>query len=290
VRVTPPEYFRAGGIDNVSFGAPAEIRQRYKDQLEYILQMPREEMIQFVKDRPLPAKYSQWASAVPLYYYYGLDKTDALGTEVYFESLRTHWWYHARKIASALETFFVSGLKSIQTFPTLADPLEFKFLPPDFPGLRGKSRIVPPPGKEPYFLEYYNPKETVSFYGVKVIEGLNRLSSASFVYLALNIIALFGLFKLKSVLDKITAFSLMVALLAFISASGILLGLRQKELIAITPVYFLLLSIALPPAVRGMLDAARKRSGTAFQPALSTARSGGPAVPPARRKRSSRQS
>ena len=37
----------------------------------------------------------------------------------------------------------------------------------------------------------------------------------------------------------------LAGVLALVSASGILLGLRQKELIAITPVYFLIVSIAL---------------------------------------------
>ncbi len=247
VRITPPEYFRAGGVDSIRFGPPPEIRQQFEEQMGYILRMSREEMIQYVKGHPLPAEYSHWASAVPLYYYYGLERIDALGIDVYLESIRSHPWYHFRKIANTLATFFVSGLKSIQTFPTFRDTLGFQFLPPDFSSsFLGKSRIVPPQGVgSPYFLEYYNPRETVSFYGVKVVEVLHRVSSARVVYLALNIVALFGLFKLKSNLQKITAFSLLAALLAFISASGILLGLRQKEIIALMPAYFLLLSIGL---------------------------------------------
>lgn len=245
-RVTPPEYFRAGGIENINYGPPTDIRQRYKEQLEHIFDMSRDALIQFVKGAPLPSGYIQGSTAVPFYYYYGLEKTDALGSEVYIESLRSHLWYHLQKIGDSLAAFFVSGLKTIEMFPTFADPIGFKFLPPDFSAsFFGKSRIVPPPGRDPYVLRYYNPRETVSFYGVKVIEVLNALSSASFVYVALNIIVLLGLFTLKSDLDKITMFSLLAALLSFISVSGILLGLRQKEIITITPVYFLLVSIAL---------------------------------------------
>lgn len=245
-RVTPPEYFRAGGIENISYGPSTDIRQRYTEQLEYIFQMSRDELIQFVKANSLPSGYRQGSSAVPLYYYYGLEKIDALGTGVYLESLRSDSWFHIQKMAGALATFFINGLKTIQTFPTFADPIGFEFLPPDFSvSFLGRSRIVPPRDRDPYVLQYYNPRETVSFYGVKVIEVLNAFTSASVVYVALNIVALLGLFKLKSDLDKITAFSLLAALVSFISASGILLGLRQKELIAITPVYFVLLSICI---------------------------------------------
>ena len=245
-RVTPPDYFRAGRVENISYGPPIDIHKLYDEKLEYVSRMSREELIQFVKGTPLPAGFSQWASAVPLYYYYGLEKTDALGIQVYMESLRSHSWFHIRKVAGSLGGFFLNGLKDIQTFPTFADPIGYKFLPPDFSSsVLGNSRIVPPPDVDPYFVQYYNPRNAVAFYGVKVVEAVNAFSSASFFYIVLNIIAVFGLFKLRSDLDRITAFSLLAALLAFISASGILLGLRQKELIAMTPVYFLFLSIGL---------------------------------------------
>jgi hypothetical protein len=261
-RVTPQDYFRAGGIENINYGPPTDIRKQYNEKLEYIFHMSREELIQFVKGNPLPSDYSQWASAVPLYYYYGLEKTDVLGIQVFIESLRSHSWYHIRKIAGSLEGFFLNGLKGVQTFPTFADPIGFKFLPPDFSSsFFGKSKIVRPPDIDPYFLEYYNPRETVSFYGVKVIEVLNTFRSPSFVYIALNIVALLGLFKLKTDLDKITAFSLLAALLSFIAASGILVGLRQKEVITITPVYFLFLSIGLLSASESWFKATTRQQG-----------------------------
>ena len=78
---------------------------------------------------------------------------------------------------------------------------------------------------------------------------VSALSSASIVYLALNAITVLGLFKLRSDLERITAFSLLAALLCFISASAILLGLRHKELVTITPAYFLLISIGLVTAL-----------------------------------------
>ena len=183
-RVTPPEYFRAGGIESIRYGPPIDIQQQYKEKWEYIFHMSREELIQFVKGNPLPSGYSQWASAVPLYYYYGLEKTDALGIQVFLESLRSHSWYHIRKVAGSLEGFFLNGLKAIQTFPTFANPIGFKFLPPDFSSsFFGTSKIVRPSDIDPYVLEYYNPRETVSFYGVKVIEVLDTFE---FTFLCLH--------------------------------------------------------------------------------------------------------
>ncbi len=267
VRATPPEYFMAGGIDDIRYGAPPEMRPPYEKKLEYVLNMSREDLVQYVKGHPLPSGYSHWTAAVPLYFFYGLKRMDDLGIDVYLESLRSHSRYHLRKIVRSLATFFVSGLKGIQTFPTFADPIGYRFLPPDFSfSLLGQSRLVPPPDTPNlFFLEYFNPELTVSFYGVKLVGLLNRISSASLVYLALNIISLVGLFKLKSTLERITAFALLAALLAFISASGILLGLRQKEIIALTPTYFLLVSIGLPSMAGGI----KKFAGTLISQRLA---------------------
>jgi hypothetical protein len=245
-RVTPPDYSRAGGIENINFGAPPEIRQKYVEHTAPIFRMSREELIEFVKNSPLPDGFKPWLASTSLYYFYGLEKTDALGIQVYMEALRSHPGFYLRKMRNAGVGFFLNGMKTIQTFPTLSDPIRYKFLPPDFSrSVFGESTIVPPADRDRYVLEYYNPRETVSYYGVRVIEAVNKVTAAGWLYLALHTAALAGLFKLKSDMDKITALSLLAALLAFISASSILLGLRQKELIAMAPLYFLFVSIGL---------------------------------------------
>ena len=245
-RVTPLDYFRAGSIENINYGPTKDLQQQYQEQLNLVFHMSRKQLIQFVSANPLPPGYNQWLSAVPLYYYYGLEEVDAFGASVYMESLRTHTWFHIQKIRNALLLFLGNGVKSDPPVPTFNDPLGLKFLPPDFnASFLGESRIVLPPDINPVFLAYYNPRKTVSYYGLKIFGVLNALNSISHVYFALNVICLLGLFKLKSNTDKIAAFFLLAALGAFISASGILLGVRQKELITITPVYFLFLSIGL---------------------------------------------
>jgi hypothetical protein len=247
LRITPQEYFRAGGVDHISVAPPADVKQKYEEQVSILSRMSRDEVIRLVKDNPLGPNYNHWDAVVPLYYYYGLERTDALGIEVFKESLRTHTGFHIKKMANSLATFFVSGLKAIRTFPTFADSLGYRFLAPDFSSnFLGTSKIVPPPGvSTPYFLEYYNPQETVSFYGVMIVGVVNSWTSASLVYLLLNVATLFGMFRLKSKLERITGISLMATLAIFIAASSILLGFRQKEIIALTPSYVLLVSIGL---------------------------------------------
>jgi hypothetical protein len=257
LRVTPQDYMLAGGIDHVEYGPQTEIRKQYQQYWEHVFHMSREEMVKYIKGHPLGSDYDQGSAPVSFYFYYGLEKTDVLGTQVYIDSVRSRPWYYVKKIVTAHATF-IRGMKGIQTFPTFADPIGYKFLSPDFDSsLFGESKLVPPPDNTRYFLQYYNPRETVSFYGANVVELLNDVTSASFLYIPINTIALVGLFKLKSVLDKITTFSLVGGVLVFVSASGMLVGLRHKEIIAITPVYFLLISIGLLSAalrIEGYLE------------------------------------
>src|SRR5262249_18016637 len=181
----------------------------YKEQLEAVFRMTRAELIEFVKTHPLPANYSPPSAAVPLYYYYGVQKADALGIDVYIEGVRSYWWYYIKKIAVAVANVFVNE-PAVQLAPTFSNPMGFKFLLPDSnTPSSGSVRIVPPPEANPYFLEYYNPAETVWFYGVKVIDRLNTVTSATFLYVALNVISLAGLFMFKSPFQKITAFSIL---------------------------------------------------------------------------------
>jgi hypothetical protein len=245
-RVTPPDYSRAGSVEHIDFGAPANIRNQYEEYTEHIFRMSREELLQFVKATPLPAGFNQWSSAVSLYYYHGLEKTDALGVKVYMESLGSHPWFYASKIAHSVGNFFANGLEAIRTFPTPSNPIGYKFLPADFNNsILGRSTIVPPTDRDRFVLEYYNPRETVASYGMRLIDLVYKLTSASWLYFVLNIVGVAGLFGLKSDLEKITAFSLLVSLVAFISASGMLVGLRHKEIISITPAYFLLVAITI---------------------------------------------
>jgi hypothetical protein len=245
---TPPEYFRAQAIENIGYGVSGDERPRYNENFQRIFRMSKSELIEFVKTHPLPKQYSIFSGAVPLYYYYGVQNIDELGAQVYLESLRLEWWMYLKRILSGVSGLFVMQ-PAIQPVPTFSHPLRYKFPSPDFAGDSFTVlRIAPPSDTNPYFLPYYNPSETVWFYGVKAIENVEAFSSASALYLALNVISLAGIFKLKSPFERGIALCILAGLLAFISASCMLMGMRPKELIAITPIYFLLISLGLPSA------------------------------------------
>jgi hypothetical protein len=246
---TPPEYFRARAITNIDYGAPEDIRRPYREQWQAIFRMSKPELIQFVKAHPLPSYYRPGSAAVPLYYYYGLPEIDALGIQVYEESLRSDWRDYLKRIGVDVADLLLHE-PSIHPVPTFKNPLGYRFLPPVFSTrVFGISRIVPPSQvPDPYFLPYYNPSETVLFYGVKTIEKIEVFTSVSSVYLALNLISLLGLLTLRSASQKVTALCVMAGLMAFISGSAMLLGMRAKEIITITPIYFLLISVGLSSA------------------------------------------
>jgi hypothetical protein len=101
---------------------------------------------------------------------------------------------------------------------------------------------------DPYRLPYYNPSEVVLFYGVKIVDGIRAVASIPLLYPIINIISLFGFVRMQLPYEKLTAVCMLAGLLVFISGSAMLLGMRGKEIITITPVYFFCISISLPNA------------------------------------------
>ena len=262
VRVTPLDYFRAGVVENIKYGPVPEEQKTYDQRWDQVFKMSRSDLLTYLEQHPVPKDFRQWPSAVPLYYYYGLAKADALGQKVYLESLLSHPGFHFQKLWRAHLKFLTDGLKDIKVFPTFKDTMGFTILPPEpNAGFFTQSRIVPKAGVVPYFEQYYNPREKAWYTGIKIAQVIDTATSTTTVYLFLNVVALAGLFMLKTAFDRITALSILLGILVFISASGMLLGLRQKELITITPLYFLLLSIVLPVVVASLMTMIRARSG-----------------------------
>jgi hypothetical protein len=243
--ITPPEYFRAMAITNVNYGAPLDVQRPYNEQLQTILRMSKSELVEFVKAHPLPAYYKPGSAAVPLYYYYGLEPMDALGIQVYKESVGSEWGEYVRRIGLSNWSLFLHQ-PSFQEVPTFAEPLDYRFGPPDFTvQMFGRSRLLRPSRvADPYRLPYYNPSEAVLFYGVKVVDWVRAIASIPFLYPIINIVALVGLLRLRLRFEKVIAICVLTGVLVFISGSAMLLGMRAKEIITITPVYFFLVSLS----------------------------------------------
>lgn len=241
--ITPPEYGRAHAYAHIDYGAPLEVRVEYKKKLDDVLLLSQKDLIDFAKKNPLPLDFININSATPLYYYYGLKTTDKLGAKVFFESLLNEPWLYIQRVFIRLSNGF-KNIPSVAIVPTYSNPLGVTFVEPNF--LTGDVKIKPPSGIfSPYFAPYYNPLEVGSLWGIKFFDTLGLLTSFSYLYFLGNLVLIFGLCIATDHNTKKNAFILVTGILIFLTASTLLFNIRYKEIISITPLYFILLAIAL---------------------------------------------
>lgn len=254
---TPPEYERAHAYTHVDYGAPPEVKIIYKQKLDNVLHLSKNELIELVKKNSLPMDFKNINSATPLYYYYGLKTTDQLGSKVFFESLLNEPWQYTQRVFIRLANGFVN-IPSTTIVPTFVNPLGVTFTEPNFQ--TGEIKIKPPVGIfSPYFSAYYNPREIGSLWGIKFFGTIDSLTSSSILYLMGNFILIFGVYKATIQYANKNTLILGVGLLIFMSASTLLFSIRYKEIVSITPLYFVLLAIGLAHTCHSLNFALKKR-------------------------------
>lgn len=241
VRVTPTDW------NKLDWGTAGDFLEGYQEKYDNLMRLSRADLIGIAKKSPLPLGVTANNSSLPLYNYYGKERADRLGILVYFEALRDHPGYYLKRVTSGLWKTF-SEIPYGVTFPIYSEPLGSSFGTPDF--VAGTIEVFPPQDLCPYCAPYYNPAETVSFWGVKFMDAFNSIKSSSVIYFIFNLVVVFGLITTVDCRVKWGGVILMCGLLCYVSASYMLIGIRFKEAVAVVPLYFLISSIGVSSAFR----------------------------------------
>jgi hypothetical protein len=245
VTVSPPEYGRAGPVWNIDYGPDAEMRQKCNELYDKVFRSSREELVSYVNSHPLPKTYFHFSAATPLYYYYGLERIDRLGIEVYKESLRHQWKVYLYRVLNLAR--WAVFMPDNHPVPTLAHPLDLKLASPD---ANGEMFYKMTPGTVPVFMTYYSPSEVLTSYtGFRITGWLDAVTSSTLPYALMNIMALLGILRLRKV-DMLYVLCMLGGLAMFMGASAMLMGMRTKEQITVTPLYFALVAAGLVSAFR----------------------------------------
>ena len=100
----------------------------------------------------------------------------------------------------------------------------------------------------PQFAMYFNPSRKVNFYGVQFFDFLNQPfvnGFFTFLYPCLNLVALIAIFIVRSGQTRIYYYSIFLGVTCFIFCTTLLLDVRPKEAVFITPLYSLCIAIAV---------------------------------------------
>jgi hypothetical protein len=245
VSVTPPEYERAGPVWHIDYGPDAEMRLKCNALYDKVFSSSREELVEYVKAHPLPKTYFHFSAATPLYYYYGLERIDRLGIEVYKESLRRQWTHYLSQVIKQAK--YVVFMPENHPVPTAAHSLDLQLSPPN---VAGQIPYNLAPGGVALAMPYYNfSKVIASSSGFRIIGWLDAVTSSTIPYALMNIVALLGIIRLRKA-DLLNVLCLLTGLAIFMSASSMLMGMRTKEQITVIPLYFAVVAAGLVSAFR----------------------------------------
>jgi hypothetical protein len=228
--LAPSDYWRAYAYQTIDTGAPIEIKHMYLARYREIMQMPREDLVGFVIEHPLPPGFQQDLSAIPLYWYFGLQEADDLGIAVYTESLSARWPYYAGKVATGLGDW---GAYQADVVPFDSQTLGLiMHVPQDD---NGSVRYSVPVGRVPQFMRYWNPTESVWAPGTVMTQYLSWLLLPRFGEVCLALAALAGVLRHRASNTRTSMRFVFAVVGALVVGSYMLVGLRDKEQISLLP-------------------------------------------------------
>lgn len=243
--VLPQDYFRAAAYQDVNWGAPQDVRNYFLAQFNFLMNAPRADLIEFVKNYPLPQGYNVHISAIPGYYYIGLPQTDALGIAVYKESLLAIPAAYAEKLFTGTLMFLtgpatqLTPLKSNSLGLTMAEEVQGD----------GSVALTPPEGRIPQHMLYWNPVEKANLQGMTFFGWMNALTLPAWFYALLTIASCLAILKTHSIGKIFQAGILILAIGLLVSSSLMLLGMRFKEMLALLPVVSIFLSFGVASCI-----------------------------------------
>lgn len=217
----------------------------FQKHYQEILSLTRQELIQYVNDRPFPENFTAFNSSMRLYYFYGLSITDQLGIKVYIEAITNYPLIFLKRSYETIKGLLITPPPT-QYYPIYSDIKGFVF-EGDQP-ISGKLSLKYNDQRYPEFAPYFNPSRKVNFYGVQVFDYLNLPivnQLGAVLYSLFNFVVLIGIFIVKPRQTRIDYYSILLSIACFIFCTTLLLGVRHKEAVFITPLYCLCIAIAV---------------------------------------------
>jgi hypothetical protein len=246
--VVPTDTSMAGAYCCIDSGASPEIREQYFAKYKKIMNLPREQLLEFIELNPMPLNVSNFAMAVPLYWYVGLPVIDKLGVNVFKESLFQNPVFYIKKIINGFSKWHLYD-KNFITVPTNENMLGLIFKNGSG-GANEKFQYYNIPEKTiAQHSVYWNPMERLWLPGIELIQLiLNYTFSRACEFIILSL-AFIGLVVTKVEKFKIFGLLSLLGVLIFASTSYMLLGLRNKEAISIIPMLSIFIAIGITSVI-----------------------------------------
>lgn len=239
VSIVPQGGSRAFAYPTVDTGASPVLRAAYRRRFDDVLKMSRVALQDFALNHPLPRGFQQGVSAIPLYWYVGLEPVDDLGISVYQEAVVERWPEYARRVVDGVATW---GAYQVDIVPFKSEPLGLVLEPAgDF----GFLRYTVPPGEVPQHMRYWSPTEVIWGPGTMAAERVSVLAMPRPVELSLLLVSIVAMFAMRGRRRQAVTISILAAIMLSSVAGYMLVGVRDKELISMLPTLAILYALGV---------------------------------------------
>jgi hypothetical protein len=227
----------------IDTGAYPEVKEQGLSLWNEIMAMNRDQLIEVTNAGAFKQEYSHFSQPTPIYWNVGLVEAENLGRAVFLEYLLSNPGHIVNKIGYGL--FSDWGVYQDGFLPVEQDPKTLVF---DGNGPNASNDLTysfAEVSGPPQFQLYWNPSVAIDKAAFDLASTLDKIRVSVWIEYLLTLLVIPGWFVLRRSGLSLLLVSAVLSQAAFMGASWMLVGMRDKEEISILPVTVLAYSLVI---------------------------------------------
>ena len=240
----------------IDTGAYPEVKEQGLSLWNEIMAMDRDQLIEVTNAGELPPEYSHFSQPTPIYWNVGLAEGEKLGRAVYLEYLSSNPGHVFNKVSFGVLHDW--GVYQDGFLPVAQDPKSLIFTN-DGPNANNDLTYAFADDYPPPFQSYWSPSMAIDKSAFDLASILEKIRVPVFIEYLLTLLVIPAWFLLRRSGLSLLLVSGVLSQAAFMGASWMLVGMRDKEEVSILPITVLAYSLVIY-AMANYLKAIFKRA------------------------------
>jgi hypothetical protein len=227
----------------IDVGAYPEVKDQGLSLWNEIMAMDRDRLIEYTNAGQLPVDYNHFSQPIPIYWNVGLAEAEKLGRAVFLEYLVSNPDHVFKKIGYGLVSDW--GVYQDGSVPVERDPKTLVFTNIDSNVVNDLSYSFSEGAGPPTYQFYWNPSMAIDKSAFELASTLDKLRVPVWIEYLLTILIIPAWFVLRRSGLSLLLVSAVLSQAAFMAASWMLVGMRNKEEVSILPITVLVYSLVI---------------------------------------------
>jgi hypothetical protein len=239
----------------IDIGAYPEVKEQGLSLWNEIMAMNRDQLIEYTNAGQLPPDYNHFSQPIPIYWNVGLAEAEGLGRAVFVEYLFSNPGHIFNKIRYGV--FSDWGVYQSGSLPVEQDPKTL-FLTSTEPDANNDLGYLFTEGSGPPTYQFYwNPSMAIDKDAFDLASTLDKVRVPVWIEYLLTMLVIPAWFVLRRSGLSLLLVSAVLSQAAFMSASWMLVGMRDKEEVSILPITVLVYSLVIFALLKASLASIR---------------------------------